>query len=83
MLLHQGEIAPTSILATQQVFLLERWLDPCVSAGQAGRQLLPSQQFVRDTLTCALQDAEAFQQSLLHPSAWYKLKDGPSDDGPQ
>lgn len=23
------------------------------------------------------QDAEAFHQSLLHPSAWYKLKDGP------
>lgn len=25
------------------------------------------------------QDTEAFHQSLLHPSAWYKLKDGPSD----
>ncbi|KAL3157806.1 hypothetical protein ABBQ32_012228 [Trebouxia sp. C0010 RCD-2024] len=27
------------------------------------------------------QDTEAFHQSLLHPSAWYKLKDGPSDTG--
>ncbi len=28
----------------------------------------------------AMQDAEAFHQSLLHPSAWYKLKDGPSEE---
>ncbi|KAL3159822.1 hypothetical protein ABBQ38_010225 [Trebouxia sp. C0009 RCD-2024] len=27
------------------------------------------------------QDTEAFHQSLLHPSAWYQLKDGPSDTG--
>ena len=27
-----------------------------------------------------LQDTEAFHQSLLHPSAWYKLKDGPSNE---
>lgn len=27
------------------------------------------------------QDTEAFHQSLLHPSAWYKLKDGPSSEG--
>ncbi len=26
------------------------------------------------------QDAEAFHQSLLHPSAWYKLNDGPSEE---
>ena len=28
---------------------------------------------------CGVQDTEAFHQSLLHPSAWYQLKDGPSD----
>lgn len=27
-----------------------------------------------------MQDAEAFHQSLLHPSAWYKLNDGPSEE---
>ena len=31
------------------------------------------------TVKCGVQDTEAFHQSLLHPSAWYKLKDGPSD----
>lgn len=30
--------------------------------------------------TLGMQDAEAFHQSLLHPSAWYKLKDGSSQD---
>ncbi len=31
-------------------------------------------------MMCVMQDAEAFHQSLLHPSAWYKLNDGPSEE---
>lgn len=36
-------------------------------------------QALQDVMS-VMQDAEAFHQSLLHPSAWYKLKDGPSEE---
>ena len=41
--------------------------------------LVANVQALQDVV-CVMQDTEAFHQSLLHPSAWYKLNDGPSEE---